>query len=129
AYDNADNLLSITFTDLNGQQQPLSFSYDKNGQLLSDTSATGELQYHYDELGNLETLTLPDQRAINHLYYGSGHLHQINFNGRVICDFERDNLHDAACIHSITLPRFRQKLYKITIWYKFLRRVLSSSEV
>ena len=93
-YDAADNLLSITFTDLNGQQQPLSFSYDKNGQLLSETSTAGELQYHYDELGNLETLTLPDQRAINHLYYGSGHLHQINLNGRVICDFERDNLHD-----------------------------------
>ncbi|KQB53217.1 hypothetical protein AQS70_11650 [Pseudomonas endophytica] len=94
AYDNADNLLSITFTDLNGQQQPLVFSYDKNGQLLSETSAAGELKYHYDELSNLETLTLPDQRAINHLYYGSGHLHQINLNGRVICDFERDNLHD-----------------------------------
>jgi hypothetical protein len=28
------------------------------------------------------------------LYYGSGHLHQLNLNGRVICDFERDALHD-----------------------------------
>ena len=66
-YDNADNLLTITFTDLNGQQQPLAFNYNKNGQLLSETSAAGELKYHYDELSNLETLTLPDQRAINHL--------------------------------------------------------------
>ncbi|WP_339493154.1 hypothetical protein [Pseudomonas sp. EA_15y_Pfl2_R67] len=52
------------------------------------------MQYDYDELGNLQTLTLPDQRQLNHLYYGSGHLHQINLGGRVISDFERDQLHD-----------------------------------
>ncbi|MDQ0704817.1 hypothetical protein QF043_003609 [Pseudomonas sp. W3I7] len=28
------------------------------------------------------------------LYYGSGHLHQLNLNGRVICGFERDALHE-----------------------------------
>ncbi|WP_231114273.1 RHS repeat-associated core domain-containing protein, partial [Pseudomonas putida] len=50
--------------------------------------------YRYDELGNLQTLVLPDQRELNHLYYGSGHLHQINLNGRVISDFERDAVHD-----------------------------------
>lgn len=93
-WDIADNLLSITFTDLNGQQHPLAFTWDKAGQLLSETSGAGELQYRYDELGNLEQLILPDQRAINHLYYGSGHLHQLNLSGRVICDFERDQLHD-----------------------------------
>ncbi|MCJ7957852.1 MAG: RHS domain-containing protein [Pseudomonas sp.] len=43
---------------------------------------------------SVETLTLPDQRQLNHLYYGSGHLHQLNLNGRVIYDFERDQLHD-----------------------------------
>jgi uncharacterized protein RhaS with RHS repeats len=52
------------------------------------------LAYRYDELGNLETLTLPDQRQLNHLYYGSGHLHQLNLDGRVISDFERDSLHE-----------------------------------
>lgn len=61
-------------------------------QLIGDTNNAG-LQYSYDELGNLETLTLPDQRQLNHLYYGSGHLHQINLGGRVISDFERDSLH------------------------------------
>jgi YD repeat-containing protein len=53
-----------------------------------------DLQYAYDALGNLETLTLPDQRQLNHLYHGSDHLHQLNLNGRVIRDFERDQLHD-----------------------------------
>lgn len=38
--------------------------------------------------------TLPDQRNLNYLYYGSGHLHQINLDGRVISDFERDAVHD-----------------------------------
>ncbi|MBY8955244.1 hypothetical protein [Pseudomonas carnis] len=47
-----------------------------------------------DALGNVDTLTLPDQRQLNHLYYGSGHLHQLNLNGRVISDFERDALQD-----------------------------------
>ena len=67
---------------------------DALGQLLSETNSAGLLQYDYDELGNLQTLTLPDQRQLNHLYYGSGHLHQINLGGRVISDFERDSLHD-----------------------------------
>ena len=39
-------------------------------------------------------MTLPDQRQLNHLHYGSGHLHQLNLNGRLICDFERDQLHE-----------------------------------
>ncbi|MEX5625820.1 RHS repeat-associated core domain-containing protein [Pseudomonas marginalis] len=94
AYDTSDNLLAITFTAHNGEQQQLKFRYDVLGQLLSESSDTGELKYAYDALGNLETLTLPDQRQLNHLYYGSGHLHQLNLNGRVICDFERDQLHD-----------------------------------
>ncbi len=91
-YDAADNLLSITFTDNKGEQQQLDYTYDANGQLLSETNSAGLLQYRYDELGNLQTLVLPDQRELNHLYYGSGHLHQINLNGRVISDFEHDEV-------------------------------------
>jgi hypothetical protein len=45
-------------------------------------------------LGNLQTLTLPDKRQLNHLCYGSGHLHQLNLNSRVIIDFVRYQLHD-----------------------------------
>ncbi|MCX2685080.1 RHS domain-containing protein [Pseudomonas sp. DCB_AW] len=94
SYDAADNLLSIAFTDNQGAKQQLDYTYDTTGQLLSETNSAGLLQYRYDELGNLQTLTLPDQRTLNYLYYGSGHLHQINLNGHVISDFERDALHD-----------------------------------
>jgi len=93
-YDAADNLLSITFTNNQGERQDLAYTYDANGQLCSETNSAGLLQYRYDELGNLQTIVLPDQREINHLYYGSGHLHQINLNGQVISDFERDAVHD-----------------------------------
>ncbi|MDD1970890.1 hypothetical protein NPS26_08070 [Pseudomonas putida] len=46
----------------------------------------GTLGYEYDPLSNLTTLTLPDGRKVNHLYYGSGHLHQLNLDGLLISD-------------------------------------------
>ncbi|WP_167070858.1 RHS repeat-associated core domain-containing protein, partial [Pantoea sp. Ap-967] len=94
SYDAADNLLAITFTHNLGEKQQLEYTYDPAGQLLSETNSAGLLQYCYDDLGNLQTLTLPDQRKLNYLYYGSGHLHQINLNGRIISDFQRDAVHD-----------------------------------
>ena len=33
---------------------------------------------------------LPDGRRLNFLHYGSGHLHQVNLDGRVLTDTERD---------------------------------------
>lgn len=92
-YDAADNLLSIDFTPLSGPAQQLAFSYDRLGRMTRESSDDSTLEYTYDLLGNLQTLTLPDQRRINHLYYGSGHLHQLNLDGKVICDIERDELH------------------------------------
>ncbi|MFK0092372.1 RHS repeat-associated core domain-containing protein [Pseudomonas sp. NPDC090592] len=94
SYDTADNLLAITFTNNLGEIQQLEYTYDPADQLLSETNSAGLLQYRYDDLGNLQTLTLPDQRKLNYLYYGSGHLHQINLDGRVVSDFERDSVHD-----------------------------------
>jgi hypothetical protein len=44
-------------------------------------------------LGVLEATTLPGGQTLNYLSYGSGHLHQINCNGQVITDIERDALH------------------------------------
>jgi RHS repeat-associated protein len=41
----------------------------------------------------LTTLTLPTGQHLNHLYYGSGHLHQLNLDGLLISDMERDDLH------------------------------------
>lgn len=92
-HDPLDQLTRMVFTDRDQQSQTLCFAYDALGQLLEEQSAAGRLQHHYDELGNLNQSQLPDERWINRLYYGSGHLHQINIDGAVICDFERDRLH------------------------------------
>ena len=92
-YDSLDQLCAVTFTDLSGDTQVLSFAYAPLGRLLTEQSPMGTLQHHYDELGNLTQTQLPDGRWLNRLYYGSGHLHQINLDGEVISDFERDRLH------------------------------------
>ena len=92
-HDPLDQLTRVVFTGQNQQSQTLSFAYDALGQLLEEQSADGCLQHHYDELGNLCQSQLPDGRWINRLYYGSGHLHQINVDGQVVSDFERDRLH------------------------------------
>ncbi|MBI6768177.1 RHS domain-containing protein, partial [Pseudomonas syringae] len=57
------------------------------------TTPQGALAYEYDPLSNLTTLTLPTGQHLNHLYYGSGHLHQLNLDGQLISDMERDDLH------------------------------------
>ncbi|MBD9456397.1 RHS domain-containing protein [Pseudomonas sp. PDM05] len=92
-YDALDQLTDVTTTDRQGNAQALGFAYDALGQLTCEQSATGKLQHHYDELGNLSQTQLPDGRWLNRLHYGSGHLHQINLDGQVISDFERDRLH------------------------------------
>ncbi|CAD0261634.1 type IV secretion protein Rhs [Pseudomonas veronii] len=93
AYDPLDQLTAVTFTGNDETTQALAFAYDPLGQLLTEQSAAGSLNHHYDELGNLIQTQLPDGRWLNRLYYGSGHLHQINLDGQVISDFERDRLH------------------------------------
>ncbi|MBI0067478.1 RHS repeat-associated core domain-containing protein [Snodgrassella sp. M0110] len=96
-YDKVDNLLKVGFkaAGLPPEAEPelISFSYDIMGNLLSETTAQGVLQHQYDKLGNRIATTLPDGRTINKLYYGSGHLHQINLDGQIISDIERDHLH------------------------------------
>nr|BFE92936.1 hypothetical protein GCM10020185_34720 [Pseudomonas brassicacearum subsp. brassicacearum] len=67
--------------------------YDALGQLITEQGWAGNLEHRYDELGNLTQTLLPDGRWLNRLHYGSGHLHQINLDGQVISDFERDRLH------------------------------------
>ena len=56
-------------------------------------NATRNLLYYYDPNGNPVRLELPDRRTIGRLYYGSGHLHHINFDGHTLSDIERDVLH------------------------------------
>ncbi|GLO02511.1 RHS repeat-associated core domain-containing protein [Pseudomonas putida] len=99
AYDDADRLLSIhrqptvAGKRLGITDETLGYSYDLLGRLTQELSPSGALDYEYDPLSNLTTLTLPDGRKVNHLYYGSGHLHQLNLDGQVISDMERDDLH------------------------------------
>ena len=77
------------------------FAYDPVGQLLGErqslAAAIGaqvfEFKHQYDALGNRTQTVLPGGRALNHLFYGSGHLHQVNLDGQVVSNFERDALH------------------------------------
>ncbi len=99
AYDEGDRLLSIerTPTSLGKKlgigEERLEFSYDLLSRVINETTPQGVLAYEYDPLGNLTTLTLPTGQHLNHLYYGSGHLHQLNLDGLLISDMERDDLH------------------------------------
>ncbi|WP_445941478.1 RHS repeat domain-containing protein [Pseudomonas syringae group genomosp. 3] len=98
-YNDSDRLLSIQRkpTDsgrkLGVTAEKLEFAYDILGRLTKEASPQGALAYDYDTLGNLTTLTLPTGQHLNHLYYGSGHLHQLNLDGQLISDMERDDLH------------------------------------
>ncbi|WP_177408581.1 MULTISPECIES: RHS repeat-associated core domain-containing protein, partial [unclassified Pseudomonas] len=98
-YDEGDRLLSIERhpsglgKQLGVTEEKLAYTYDVLGRLTHEITPDGTLGYEYDPLSNLTTLTLPDGRKVNHLYYGSGHLHQLNLDGQVISDMERDDLH------------------------------------
>ena len=73
-------------------------AFDAGGQLIAEecelaSGPVSRLQHAYDALGNRIQTILPDGRTLNWLYYGSGHLHQINLDGDVITDIERDEAH------------------------------------
>lgn len=96
-YDQVGQLLhAVTFIE-NGPERKvldeLSFSYNKMGNLLSEAGRLGILEYGYDEVGNRVSTKMPDGRMVKLATYGSGHVHQIEYDGRVICDIERDSLH------------------------------------
>jgi len=84
---------SGTGKQLGVTEEKLEYAYDLLGRLTKEITPDGTLGYEYDPLSNLTTLILPDGRKVNHLYYGSGHLHQLNLDGQVISDMERDDLH------------------------------------
>ena len=96
-YDQVGQLLQAEVFSSDGSRRivhdRLLFTYSPRGELLSETGHLGTLAHRYDELGNRCATVLPDGRTINKLHYGSGHLHQINIDGEVISDFERDDLH------------------------------------
>ncbi len=101
-YDKTDNLLEVAFRkkkpdsaggEYDDTPETIAFSYDRLGQLLTETTSQGTLKHDHDELGNITRTTLPDGQELKHHYYGSGHLSQINLDGGTVCEFERDRLH------------------------------------
>jgi len=88
-------------TEANNAWSKVTLAYDPLGQLLAETQTLNpglgaqvfELNHQYDPLGNRTQTVLPNGRALNHLFHGSGHLHQVNLDGHVISDFERDALY------------------------------------
>ncbi|RYF30990.1 MAG: RHS repeat protein, partial [Comamonadaceae bacterium] len=102
AYSPTGDLLTAQQTTPLGEPlSQLTWQYDALGQVLQETAehtvqgqqCSTVLHYQYDALGNRTGTTLPDGRTLNHLYYGSGHMHQINLDGAVLADIERDDLH------------------------------------
>lgn len=86
-YDSAGHILrEATWTFAEPQAKPLEAT-------LLDINQAKVVQYRYDVLGNRITTILPDGRQLNYLHYGSGHVHQINLDGELISDIERDGLH------------------------------------
>jgi RHS repeat-associated protein len=75
----------------------VALQYDALGQLVAEETRSGDsssvLRHGYDELGNRIRTVLPDGRVLGNLFYGSGHLHQINLDGEAITDIERDQLY------------------------------------
>lgn len=88
-------------TEAKNAWSKVKFAYDPLGQLLAETQTLApslgeqvfEFQHQYDPLGNRTQTVLPNGKKLNHLFYGSGHLHQVNLDGQVISDFERDALY------------------------------------
>ncbi|SPX93176.1 Cell wall-associated polypeptide CWBP200 [Morganella morganii] len=78
-------------------QDILEFEYDLNGQMLSEQNSAGVYRHSYDDNGNLSSTALPDGQSLSYLYYGSGHLQQMNWRERgkqtVLAEYSRDRLH------------------------------------
>jgi RHS repeat-associated protein len=88
-------------TEANNAWSKVKLAYDPLGQLLAETQTLHpslgakvfELKHQYDPLGNRTQTVLPDGKALNYLFHGSGHLHQVNLDGHVVSDFERDAIY------------------------------------
>ncbi|MDQ1835216.1 RHS repeat-associated core domain-containing protein [Massilia scottii] len=97
AYDALGRLISA-----DNASAKISYAYDPVGQLLSESQIlpggqARTLTHTYDELGNRIKTAMPNSRSLHWLFYGAGHLHQINFEmdgtHQTISDIERDALH------------------------------------
>ncbi len=87
-----------------GDGARVQFEWDARGLLVAEQASqpgfavsadqvTQRIEHGYDGLGTRVYTVLPDGRRLNFLHYGSGHLHQVNLDGQVLTDIERDKLH------------------------------------
>jgi len=92
-YDAAGQLILARNADARVQ-----LLYTPDGHIARELVSTrlgqrSTLTHRYDALGQRMATVLPDGRTLNTLTDGTGHVHQLNLDGEVICDIERDGLH------------------------------------
>ena len=92
-YNKRNQLICAT-----SQDSQVDFAYDAAGRLIAETQSGADghchtLHYGHDVLGNRTQVILPDGHSIDTLMYGSGHWHQVAFDGQPLIDVERDSLH------------------------------------
>lgn len=98
-YDRLDQITEVVLTPTEAgaaegvTADRVAFEYDRAGRLMAEHGAQGILRYRRDALGNPECLTLPDGRKTEWLMYGSGHVQGVRFNGRLVSEITRDELH------------------------------------
>ncbi|GCE07761.1 hypothetical protein KDAU_74560 [Dictyobacter aurantiacus] len=73
-YDNLDRVRSITYADASS----VSYTYDDNGNMLTETDATGITSFQYDELNRLTQKTLPNATKVISGYDKVGNLTSLN---------------------------------------------------
>jgi RHS repeat-associated protein len=106
-YDRAGRLVRerlsvyLPHTDILLADTTLEHLYDALGNRISSALPSAAIQpkaWHELLAGEADEGAAPHDigtytQQLNCLYYGSGHLHQINLNGQAITDIERDELH------------------------------------
>ncbi len=93
AYNKLNQITCATTTD-----SRVDFLYDDFNRLVAETQSAADgssftLRHGYDSLGNRIQTILPDGQTIDILRCGSGHWHQVAFNGNALVEVERDSLH------------------------------------
>jgi RHS repeat-associated protein len=73
-YDNADRVKTISYAD----SSVISYIYDKNGNVLSETDNTGLTSFQYDGLNRITLKTLPGGTTISMGYDNVGNLSSYN---------------------------------------------------
>ncbi|CFU95262.1 RHS repeat-associated core domain-containing protein [Yersinia pseudotuberculosis] len=98
-WDKMGNLLSAIRTPTEQGEKlgiltnTVTFERDALGRITQEHNGAEALAYHYDTLGNLTRLELPNDDHFQWLHYGSGHVSAIRFNDQLVREFERDALH------------------------------------